>query len=181
MRYREDRAAQAAARLLKLRGGRMAYMKLLKLLYLADREALVSLGRPITYDRMLSMPHGPVLSRTYDLMASEPDPNETSYWHRYISPPGANYEVELVEEAPADQLSRAEEQILEDVFKKFGHMRRWELRDYTHGLPEYQDPKGSSLPIIVADLLRSAGIKEEEIEAIQATLWDEAAVHSLVA
>lgn len=61
-RYREEKATEAAARLLKLRGGAMSHMKLIKLLYLLDREAYVRWGRPVTYDTYVSMPHGPVLS-----------------------------------------------------------------------------------------------------------------------
>jgi hypothetical protein len=157
-------------------------MKLLKLLYLADREALITLGRPITFDRMFSMPHGPVLSRTLDLMASEPDPKQPTYWHRYISPPVGDYEVELRDAGiPSDDLSRAEEEILDSVFERFGHMTRWQVRDYTHSLPEYEDPEGSSLPIFLSSLLQSAGISKEDAEAIKASLCDEAAVHSLVA
>ena len=92
----------------------MSYMKLLKLLYLADRQALLELGRPITFDRFVAMPHGPVLSRTCDLITSEPDPLGPTYWGRYISAP-SNYEVGLLGEVPNDQLSPAEEAILDSV------------------------------------------------------------------
>ncbi|MGE0134681.1 MAG: hypothetical protein AB7L91_10365 [Dehalococcoidia bacterium] len=44
--FDERRAAQAAAQLLELRGGRMPYMKLIKLLYWADRESLIETGTP---------------------------------------------------------------------------------------------------------------------------------------
>ena len=95
LRYRLERATQAAAYLLKLRGGRMSYMKLLRLMYLADREALLRMGRPITYDRYVSMDHGPVLSQTYNLLVSEEAPShESSYWRQHISEPD-RYEVTL--------------------------------------------------------------------------------------
>ncbi len=55
MRFNERKATQAAAYLLQMRGGTMSYMKLIKLLYLADRAALVRFGRPITTDRYVSM------------------------------------------------------------------------------------------------------------------------------
>ena len=51
--------AGPAARLLKLHGAAMPYLKLIKLLYLADRQALLELGRPISCDLFVSMPHGP--------------------------------------------------------------------------------------------------------------------------
>jgi len=40
LRFDEAKATQAATLFLKLRGGRMHYIKLIKLLYLLDREAL---------------------------------------------------------------------------------------------------------------------------------------------
>ena len=39
----------------------MAYIKLIKLMYLADRRCLIETGFPITGDRMVSMPKGPEL------------------------------------------------------------------------------------------------------------------------
>jgi len=41
----------------------MKYLGLLKLLYLADRDALKEIERPITGDRYFSLKNGPVLSR----------------------------------------------------------------------------------------------------------------------
>jgi uncharacterized phage-associated protein len=61
LRFNEQRAAEAAARILKLRGGRMSCLKLIKLLYFVDREALLRWGRPVTTDRYISMDDGPVV------------------------------------------------------------------------------------------------------------------------
>src|SRR5947199_6070444 len=99
LRFREDKTTQAAARLLKRRGGRMPYLSLIKLLYFADRKALLELGRPISYDLFVSMPHGPVLSRTLDLITGEPDPKNPSYWGKYISEP-ENYHVRMLLDPP---------------------------------------------------------------------------------
>jgi uncharacterized phage-associated protein len=166
LRFREDKATQAAARLLQARGGTMDYLKLLKLLYLADRTALLELGRPISYDRYVSMPHGPVLSRTYDLIVAEPDPEHPSYWGQVISEP-SGYTVTLMGDAPRDQLSRAEEKILDDVFAAFGRWNRWRLRDYMHGLPEYREPQASSSPIEIRDVLLGQGVSPEDADAIR--------------
>src|SRR2546426_12424633 len=67
LRYREDRATQAAARLLRLRGGTMSYLKLVKLLYFADRLALVEPVSPSIYDMYVSIAPGSVLRETVDL------------------------------------------------------------------------------------------------------------------
>lgn len=163
LRFREDRATQAAARLLRLHRAQMPYLKLIKLLYLADRKALLELGRPISYDLFVSMPHGPVLSRTYDLILGEPEAD--SYWRRFISAP-ENYEVHLLGEVPNDRLSPIEESILDAVFAEFGWMDKWALRNYTHSLPEYHDPDGSSVPISIREILIGQGVGEEDAKAI---------------
>jgi len=157
----------------------MSYMKLLKLLYLADRKALVELGRPITYDLFVSMPKGPVLSKTYNLMVEEPDPaGPPSYWRKLISQP-EYYDVRLLGDAPNDQLSTADEGILDRIFAEFGSWSRWKVVEYTHQLPEYRDPDGSSLPINLRDILLSEGLTREDAEAILGALEADATMERL--
>jgi uncharacterized phage-associated protein len=168
--YREDKATQAAARLLHLAGGSLNHMKLIKLLYLADRRALLQYGRPITFDWYVSMPHGPVLSFTLDRINDSPSPRETSYWHRFISERRENEVALLGDVPPRDQLSPAEEQLLDAVWQEFGKMNQWDLRDYSHTLPEWRDPKGSSLPIEIRDILLGEGFSEEEAREVLDTL-----------
>lgn len=173
-RYREDKATQAAAKLLKLRGGTMSHLKLIKLLYLAERESLVRLGRPLTYDSYASLPHGPVLSATLDRINTG-EAYRGGYWDRHIRPK-ANNEVGLRDsrDIPNDQLSPAEEALLDEVFTKYGHLGRWDLVERTHELPEWTDPQGSSIPIRPADILRNEGFSDEEIAEMEAD-WEEAA------
>lgn len=171
-RYREDRTTQAAARLLKLAGGAMNHMKLIKLLYLADRRALLQWGRPITFDWYVSMPHGPVLSFTLDKINDSAPPDGSSYWHRYISE-RRGHEVALIAEAPNDQLSPAEEQLLDGIFVEFGGLSQWEIRDYSHALPEWRDPNGSSLPIAWRDILLAEGLSEDDVRDVEEGLQAE--------
>ena len=64
-----ERTAQAAAVLLRRADGhRMPYIRLLKLLYVADRESVRGTGFPITGDDPCAMRRGPVLSITHDLI-----------------------------------------------------------------------------------------------------------------
>jgi len=65
----------------------MSYLKLIKLLYLLDREALLRGGRPVTTDRYVSMANGPVVSRIYELIREEPAPGADPVWRHYISAP----------------------------------------------------------------------------------------------
>lgn len=163
MAFDEKKATEAAAFLLKMRGGKMSYLKLIKLLYLADREALSRWGFSITNDYHVSMPHGPVVSNTYNLMI---DDAEKPFWSQYISAPLGQYELQLLAECSTDKLSRAEERLLTEIFDRYGHMTRWQLRDFTHGLPEWRDPQGSSMPISVAEILQAQGLSMEDIEVI---------------
>lgn len=160
--FNQEKSTAAAAYMLRLRGGRMSYLKLIKLLYLSDREALNRWGFNITTDRYVSMEHGPVVSNTYDLMISDDVQHE--FWAQYITPPLGNYEIALKSDAiPEGQLSRAEERLLSEIYGTFGTWNRWKLRDYTHTLPEWKDPGHSSVPISVREILKAQDCSEEEI------------------
>jgi uncharacterized phage-associated protein len=181
LHFREDRATQAAARLLKLRGGRMSYMKLIKLLYLADRRALAETGRPITFDRYYSLPKGPILSRTLNLIVDEERPGrEPSYWRQIISEP-RGFDVELVDGAPNGALSRAQESIIDAVFAEYGHRNRWDLVEMMHELPEWEDPGDSSIPIELHNVLIGTGLPEEDAKAIEEEILAEDTLQRLIA
>ena len=165
VRFDEKKATEVAAYLLALRGDRMSYLKLIKLMYLADREALRRYGFTLTNDRHVSMPHGPVVSNTYNLMIDERD--QKPFWSTYISPPMGMYEIELTrQDCPTDRLSRIEEKLLKEIFEQYGHRNRWELRDFTHTLPEWHDPEGSSTPISIRQILEAQGVDGADIAAI---------------
>jgi hypothetical protein len=69
--FNERKATQAAAHFLKLAGGKMDYRKLMLLLYLADRKALLTWGRPITTDQYVLTDQGIVLSRLLELITEK--------------------------------------------------------------------------------------------------------------
>ena len=179
MRFNERKATQAAAYLLKRRGGQMSYLKLIKLLYWADREALARWGRPVTTDRHVSMNHGPVLSHVLDLVSDGDAPGDDVIWGAAVSAP-ANYEVQLKADPGDDELSEAEIAVLEEVWEALGHKGRWELVELAHQLPEWKDPQGSALPISYRDILAAQGIDDEEIEAIEEEICGVAATQDLV-
>lgn len=160
-KFNEEKAAQIACLLLKKRGvNKMNYLKLMKLMYLIDREALVRWGSSMTFDRYVSMDNGCVLTQTNNLLVLES--YLPSYWKQYISPP-KGYDVELLSEPEFDELSPAELSLINEVYEKFGHLSRWDLVEISHELPEWRNPQGSSIPIDYKDILRLAGKTEEEI------------------
>lgn len=167
-KFREDKAAQAAALFLKHRGAslscqKMSHLKLMKLLYLAEREALIRWRRPIIFDSYVSMDKGPVLSQTLNLLHGE---SETSgIWGETISSPTDN-EVSLIRDPGTNSLSEAEELLIKEIFHEYGRMSRWEICDKTHELPEWENPEGSSIPIEYRDILKGAGKTDIEIASI---------------
>jgi uncharacterized phage-associated protein len=179
LRFNERRATEAAASFLKLRGGQMSYLKLIKLLYLLDREALLRWGRPVTTDRYVSMDNGPVVSRIYNLIREEPEPGTDPIWRHFISAP-TNYEVTLTAEPEIDELSPAEEALIEEIFSHYGKLSRWDLVNLSHGLPEWQDPKGSAIQIQYRDILRAGNKTDTEIAAVESELAALAAAESLL-
>lgn len=167
--FDEQKAAQAAAYLLRRQGEPMPYIKLIKLLYLADRKALIETGYPITGDRFVSMPHGPVLSQILDLITWGCR-DEGSPWREHISLP-SNYSVMAIGPHDEGSLSDYDRGLLDALLDEFGAMDHWDLVDHTHALPEWVDPEGSSIDIDPRVILRDAGYTDEGIEDVE----DEAA------
>lgn len=157
--FNERKVAQMAAYLLDKGGETMSHLKLMKLLYLADRTSMEIYGFPISGDRIVAMPHGPVLSMTLNLIDGDVESCENG-WESWVSDK-ANHEVSLKRPATPealDELSAADKATLDAVWAKFGHMDKWTIRDYTHDhCPEWKDPMGSSLAISYESVFRALG------------------------
>lgn len=183
MTFNEPKVSQMAAYFLCKRGGLMSHLKLMKLLYLADRECLRLYGFSMTGDYLVSMPHGPVLSMTLNLMDGDVESCENG-WEHFISAK-ENHELSLKENVDLnllDELSAADLQILESAWKKFGSMNRWEIRDYTHKFcAEWEDPHGSSKPIKFEKLFQSVGISPDNAERLAAQLEEQQHIDELFA
>jgi hypothetical protein len=60
-------------------------------------------------------------------------------------------------------LSDADLEVIEETWNSFGHMSKWQLRDFTHShLPEWRDPHGSSIPIAYEDVFLAFGRTPDE-------------------
>jgi len=70
------KAAQMCAFFIQKAGGTMEYERLLKFLYLADRDALALIDATISNDDPYSMKRGIVLSRIYDLILGKAPGNK---------------------------------------------------------------------------------------------------------
>lgn len=167
--FSELKIAQMSAFLISLeREQKLPYLKLIKLLYLSERVAVSRWGESMSGDHFVSMPHGPVLSQTYDLIQSGGD----NGWSFYIKGE-AEYSVSLtgdnLSREDFDELSDAELNILKKTHEKFGSLNKWELVDYTHkNCSEWVDPKGSSSPISLESLIEALGLEHDKKEELMA-------------
>lgn len=168
--YKVRKAAQVAAFFALKQGGRIPVLKLVKLLYLSDREHLQKFDFPILFDDFVSMEHGPVTSMTYNYIKGEKESKDE--WDTFISGRPVNHSVsakEGVTEYDLDELSRAEIKTLESVWQQFSSMDRFEIRDWTHdNCAEWEDPKKSvsgkkSIPLPYERVLNCLG-KEHAVQ-----------------
>jgi uncharacterized phage-associated protein len=134
--FTHRKVAQMAAVFASKQGGTINVLKLSKLLYLADRESMSRYGVPISFDNLVSMDHGPVLSRTLNLI------------NGCVGGSGAAQVRKKFTRADLDELSTADLAVIDAVWTQFGRMDQWALSEYTHkNCAEWVDPKGSSVGI----------------------------------
>lgn len=180
--FNEKKAAQAAAFFLFQAGQPMSVLKLTKLLYLAERRSFERFGSPMIGDRLVSMPHGPVLSVTYNHMSGELESIEGG-WDSWIAD-RAGHDLDLRNRAalqdPASdllELSDADVEVLAEVWGRFGRMTGWELRNWTHdNCPEWKDPEGSMIPMKLEDLFAALKYSPEQAREAMERLEGESAV-----
>ena len=188
--FNERKAAEVAAYFLicaRQRHANISLLKLMKLMYLAERFSYGKYALPLTGDALVSMPHGPVLSRTLDLITVG-DKKEAPAWfslitekidkHKYMVLTDENLTTDRLQE-----LSDADIDILDLVWRKFGRMSAKKLESYTHDpekCPEWQDPDGSSIPIHLQTLLKHLGYTDNEITRAIANLQKQACLNTML-
>lgn len=142
------------------RGSRMNYMRLLKVLYIADRECLRQLGHTITRDRYVAMERGPVLSTVLDLVKDRD--MRAKFWTKFFRTCG--YQIEMTSHPGLGTLSKAEIDILHAVSEKYEGFDEWDMVKECHTFPEWVDnqpPEGSVRDIPLAETILAVGRKED--------------------
>ena len=74
-----------------------------------------------------------------------------------------HYDVAIKKSLDFDRLSKKDKSYLENVAEQFKDMTAYELEKYTHTLPEWVDPKGSSRKIRFTTVMKALGKTDEEI------------------
>lgn len=152
-----DKTIQAVGVLFRHDGvTRMNYMRLLKLLYIADREAFKETGRPITGGPTIALERGPVLEEAYDLVRGQHA--EMPLWDKFFRKD--RYDLELVEDPDVKKLSKYEIQKLQEIATRHLEDDEWALSRFTHNFEEWKrnDPGQSSRRIPLEDVLSAVGL-----------------------
>jgi uncharacterized phage-associated protein len=161
-----QKTIQAAATLLKVSPFQcMGRMRLLKFLYIADRESLKEAGRPITADVAVAMRKGPVLSQTYDLIKG--NDFGAPLWDKYFSSVG--FAVHLTSDPGVDLLSKFELEKLHDISTRFQDADDEDVAEFTHQFPEWlknRPPGNGRNTIPFDDLLDAIGMLSHKNELL---------------
>lgn len=181
--FNEQKVAQMAAFFLNQTSEkRMSHLKLMKLLYLAERESIRESGFPMSEDKYVSMPHGPVLSMTLDLMNGNVE-SQSNGWEFWVSDK-EDHEISLrklfnsLEDL--DELSRSELELLQRIWDQFGSMNKWQIRDWTHDYcTEWKNPHGSSQPIDFQKMACAVGFDAKVSKELQERLNEENYIEQL--
>ncbi|WP_308512965.1 Panacea domain-containing protein [uncultured Turicimonas sp.] len=144
-------------------GGTMSYLKLLKLVYLADRKALLETGKTLTGDSYSAMKLGPVPSFTYNYLKQDmflPD------WIEH-----KKFDTRLKKEVDSkdpletfELLSPIAQDILESIWEKYGKIDKYNLSKLTRTIcPEWEKCKDDSIEL--ADILKAEGYSSSQIHS----------------
>jgi uncharacterized phage-associated protein len=168
--FSTEKTIQAVGVLLQHAKGRMCYLRLLKLLYIADRENLRLSRRPIIGSRIVAMHKGPIHSKVYDLIKGEHV--DEPLWSKYFQKDG--YEIKLLEDPGRSKLSVAEVRILTEISERYQESDEWDLVEITHKFPEWDKnfpdkTANTSQTISFEDLIDAVGLTQEK-----QTILDEA-------
>lgn len=147
----------------------MGRMRLLKLLYLANRKSLEETGDPIVDDDTIAMRYGPVLSQTYDLIkGANLNEKALAAWNEHFKIVDC-IQIQMKSDPGTDHLSDYDVQTLIEIASQYKDMDDDDLSELTHNFDEYKrhwDGKHNSERIPERDLLKGIGYSQEKINEI---------------
>lgn len=167
----EIKIAELAKEFLDRAGGSLHIIKLMKLLYIAERESLSLYAKPIAGDMYTSMKHGPVLLHTYDMMNGNALPQKQLVWNRFVAARQEHYIISNKASPKTSSLDNFEIEIVDSVWESFKGFDEWEIEQYTHDyFDEWKDPGDRRSTLTRETLLKVLGYSSIEIMTIEDSL-----------
>ncbi len=140
LEFDHKKATQVINYLAKKGSGKIDKLKLIKLIYFADRYHLRRHGRPILNDAYYAMRLGPVGSSVKDiaeLSSGFLDDNERAYANKFIAPIIEDNLVVSIADVDLDVFSKSEIEALDFVYDEFGNQTETALINAAHRYPEW--------------------------------------------
>lgn len=136
---RERQAAQMAVAFIRNANGAIGRLRLVKLMYLAEREAMRRFLLPIVEDDVCAMQRGMGLSETWRLARDGSSAESTGEWRSHIVKTHRGLGVRKgVSVWSLDGLSDEDISVIEQVWNDYGTMSQDELvHEVHHKLPEW--------------------------------------------
>ena len=139
LEFDHKKATQAINYLAKKEGGQIDKLKLIKLVYFADRFHVRRYGRPIANDVYLAMPLGPVGSSIKDIAEFSDflDETERGYAATYLGHGGMENTIVSIADVDREVFSKSELEALDFSYREFGNQSASTLVNVAHRYPEW--------------------------------------------
>jgi uncharacterized phage-associated protein len=161
-RANAEKATDAVARLIQKSGKNADYLRLVKLIYLADRKSILERGMPIVGGKFYSMRKGPANGDIMDFVKCRNAPR----WKELIAPL-SGHSLSILSEPDCGSLSESEIQILDSVVDQHSDKTTEELVQWCHkNCPEYKHVMWGRKEIGVEAILSAEGKSAESIARI---------------
>lgn len=133
------KAVQALNYFCHLEGGKINYMKAIKLIWISDRIHVRTYGRTITNDQYIAMKNGMVPSGTKDIVRKSRflEDEVLNYSNEFLSLP-VNYEVSALSDTLLEVFSKTDIKILNSVYEHFKKFSQFDLSTYSHKFAEWK-------------------------------------------
>jgi len=175
--FNEREATQIACRIVAAYGKEINFYRLVKLLYIVEREFWTQLEQPAMGGAYFSMKDGPMISETSDA-AKPANAAKFPIWAAHLKQTpyedGRGNKITLLKDAGRDDISDA---LLEITDRVIATTKSWNnriLKAHCHSFKEYKEPPpGRTVPIQAGAILMAEGKSPTEIEKLQAesNLW----------
>ena len=134
------------------------YTKALKIIFFSDKLFLRRFWRTITADNYSALKHWPVASKTFDLVKSPEEYNET-YIQSYFIRDG--YDIKKVSNPDLEFLAKKEIDTIDEIYSLFWSLNYSQLIEKTHQYDEWKIHEevvknGNARPMSIEDLFRNS-------------------------
>lgn len=133
--YTQKAIEAASVFLSEYKAHNMEYTRLLKLLYIADRESIAEAGDPMIGPKWIATKKGPLHGTVYDLIKSQTV--HAKQWQKFFDT--RDHSIYRTHDPGVGALSRGDVQIIHRIGEMYRSHDTWELIEETHAFKEWQD------------------------------------------